>query len=215
MLQVCEVGEEICAPRSEVIPMRPFAFGIALVAILAVAPRPPVTIAHVRSGRAELVQRGRLTVLELTPAKGTIQRIALTHPSDWQQGTNAPFGAKLVAESPQRFLIFTDSFDSNPGNPQGQCGAYGPTENDRGGERFVHVVALGAVPHETLSVLVESCLLDLEPAATSPEWLAAKTSGGSEGQLTLRFEHDTQTSTIYYVMPDGSITRPKIKPNPE
>jgi hypothetical protein len=194
--------------------MRFFSFGIVLVAILAVVPQRPVMIAHVRSGRAELIQQGRLTILELTPTKGTVQRIALTHPSDWQQGTNAPFGAKLVAESPHRFLIFTDSFDSNPGNPQGQCGAYGPSEEDRGGERFVHVVALGSIPHETLSVLVESCLLDLESTSASPEWLAKTASGGSVGQLILRFERGTQPTTSYYVMSDGSVTRPQIKPNP-
>jgi len=195
--------------------MRFFSVGITLVAVLAGAPQRPVMIQHVRSGRAQLTQEGRITILEFTPANGTIQRIALTHPSDWQQGTNAPFGAKLVAESAQHFLVFTDSFDSSPGNPQGQCGASGPGEDGRTRERFVHVVALGAVPHETLSVLVESCLLGLESTATSPEWLAEKTSSGSMGQLILRFEPDTQPTTTYYVMPDGAVSRPKIELHPK
>jgi hypothetical protein len=62
----------------------------------------------------------------------------------------------LVAENPDHFVIFTDTFASNPGNIQGHCGA------SETGERFVHVVALGAIPHETLSALMDSCLLDLE-----------------------------------------------------
>ena len=194
--------------------MRFFRPGLALIAILAFAAQRPVTIPSVRSGHAELIQKGRLTILELAPPKVRVQRIALTHPSDYQQGSNAPFKAQLIAESPGHFLVFTDSFDSNPGNPQGQCGAYGPTEEDRGGERFVHVVALGDIPHETLSVLVESCLLDLESSPTSPEWVAKTDSAGDIGQLILRFERGTQVTTIYYVTADGSVTRPKIKQDP-
>ena len=190
------------------IPMRFFASGMALAAILTVARQRPVTIPHVRSGRAELLQQGRLTILELASQGSPVQRIGLTHPSDYQQGTNAPFDARLIAESPHRFLIFTDTFASNPGDIQGQCGA------SEAGERFVHVVALGAVPHETLSVLVDSCLLNLEGKPTSPEWLAKPDSGGSVGQLILRFEGDTPHATVYYVARDGSVSRPEIKANP-
>jgi hypothetical protein len=190
------------------ISVRFFSFGIAVAAILAVAQQRTVRIPHVRSGHAELLQQGRVTILELSPPKGAVQRIALTHPSDYRQGTNAPFGARLIAESPHRFLIFTDTFASNPGNIQGQCGA------SETGERFVHVVTLGVVPHETLSALVDSCLLDLEATPVSPEWLAKPDSAGFVGQLILRFEPGKQPTTVYYVGPDGSVSRPEIKPNP-
>jgi len=121
-------------------PMRFFSCGMALAAILPVGQQRRVTIPHVRSGRAELFQQGRLTILELAAPKGRVQRIALTHPSEYRQGANAPFDARLIAESPHHFLIFTDTFASNPGNIQGQCGA------SESGERFVHIVALGAPP---------------------------------------------------------------------
>ncbi|MHB8541757.1 MAG: hypothetical protein ACYDCD_12585 [Candidatus Acidiferrales bacterium] len=189
-------------------PMRLFSSGMALAAILAVAQQLPVTIPHVRSGRAELLQQGRLTILKLSSPKGPVQRIALTRPSDYRQGTDAPFDARLIAESPHRFIIFTDTFASNPGDIQGKCGG------SETGERFVHVVALGAIPHETLSVLVDSCLLDLEATPASPEWLAKPDSAGYVGQLIIRFEPGTQPTTVYYVGPDGSVTRPEIKPNP-
>lgn len=190
------------------ISVRFFSSGIAVAAVLAVAQQPPLRIPHVRSGRAELLQQGRVTILELSPPRGPVQRIALTHPSDYRQGTDAPFDARLIAESPNRFLIFTDTFASNPGNIQGKCGA------SETGERFVHVVALGAVPHETLSTLVESCLLDLEATQGSPKWLAKPDSAGFVGQLILPFEPGKQPTTVYYVGPDGSVTRPEIKPNP-
>jgi hypothetical protein len=207
-------GEKIFPWWSEIVPMRFFRPGLALIAILGLAPQRPVTIPNVRSGHAELIQKGRLTILELAPTKAPVQRIALTHPSDYQQGTNAPFKAQLIAESPSRFLIFTDSFDSNPGNPQGKCGASGPTEDDRTRERFVHVVALGNVPHETLSILVDSCLLDILAATTSPEWVAKTDRDGFGGKLSLRFEQGTQPTAVYYVASDGSVGRPQTKPNP-
>jgi hypothetical protein len=180
--------------------------GILFLAVLAFAQQRPVAITHVRSGHAELLQRGRLTILKLSPPKGPIQRIALTHPSDYFQGSNAPFEARLIAESPHRFLIFTDTFASNPGDIQGKCGA------SESGERFVHIVALGAIPHETLSTLVDSCLLDLEANSTSPRWRPKPDSAGSVGQLILSFEPGTQPTTVYYVASDGSVSRPEIKP---
>ena len=185
-----------------------FSSGMALAITLAAAQRPPVTILHVRSGRAELLQQGRLTILELSTPKRPVQRIALTHPSDYRQGTDAPVDARVIAESPHRFLIFTDTFASNPGNVQGKCGA------SETGERFVHVVALGPIPHETLSALVDSCLLDLEATPASPEWLAKPDSAGFVGQLVLRFEPHTQPTAVYYLGPGGSVSRPEIKPNP-
>jgi hypothetical protein len=182
--------------------------GMTLVAIVVVAQRLPLAIPHVHSMGASLLQEGRLTILDLESPGSPVQRVGLTHPSDYRQGTNAPVNAELIAESPHRFLIFTDTFASNPGDIQGQCGA------SPSGERFVHVVALGDVPHETLSVLVDSCLLDLEPAAPSPEWRATPDSERFVGQLILRFKRGAQPATIYFVADDGSVTRPEIKTSP-
>lgn len=55
----------------------------------------------------------------------------------------------------------------------------------------IHVVALGAIPHETLSALINSCLLDLEPTAQSPEWIPKRDSAGFTGKLILSFETGT------------------------
>jgi hypothetical protein len=195
--------------------MKPYRFvarilslGIAIASPFALSQQGLVTIPHVGSGHAALRQQGHLTILELSSPKSPLQRIFLTHPSDRFQGTNAPYRARLIAEDPHHFLVFTDTFASNPGNPQGECGA------SESGERFVHVVALGAYPHETLSILVDSCLLNIESAAGSPQWYAKPDSAGSVGQLILRFEPETQLTTVYYVSSDGSISRPKARANP-
>jgi len=166
-----------------------------------------ITIRDVRSGTAILRQQGRLTILEIKSRAGSSQRVALSHPSDYRQGTNAPSESHLVAESPNHFLIFTDTFASNPGNIQGHCGA------SETGERFVHVVTLETIPHETLSVLMDSCLLDLEPTSRSPEWIAKPDSAGFIGRIILSFERGTQPTAAYYVAPDGAVTRPEIDPN--
>jgi hypothetical protein len=147
--------------------------GMGLLPTASAAEKHSITIAHVRAGTATLAQQGRLTVLEMKLPGGFSQRIPLSHPTDYRQGTNAPHKAQLVAESPTHFLIFTDAFASNPGNIQGRCGA------SETGERFLHVVALGAGPHETLSVLMDSCLLDLEATQQSPEWISKADSSGS------------------------------------
>jgi len=166
-----------------------------------------ITLRSVRSGPATLRQQGRLTILEIKSHAGSLQRIPLSHPSDYRQGTNAPYETKLIAESPDHFLIFTDTFASNPGNVQGHCGA------SETGERFIHVVALGAIPHETLSMLMDSCLLDLEATSRSPEWSAKTDSAGFVGRIILSFEPGTQPTTVYYVAPDGAVTRPQIDSN--
>ena len=171
------------------------------------AKEPVITIRNVRSGTAILQQQGRLTILEIKSRAGSSQRVALSHPSDYRQGTNAPYEAHLVAESPDHFLIFTDTFASNPGNIQGHCGA------SETGERFIHVVALEAIPHETLSVLVDSCLLELEPTSRSPEWIAKPDSAGFVGRIVLSFERGTLPTSVYYVAQDGAVTRPQIAPN--
>lgn len=164
-----------------------------------------ITIGNVRSGTAILRQHERLTILEIKSRTGSVQRIALSHPSEYRQGTNAPYEAQLIAESPNHFLIFTDTFASNPGNVQGRCGA------SETGERFIHVVALDAIPHETLSMLMDSCLLDLEPTSQSPAWIAKTDSAGFVGRIVLSFEQGTQPIVVFYVAPDGAITRPQTE----
>ena len=164
-----------------------------------------ITIANVRSGTATLRQQQRLTILEIKSHAAVVQRIALSHPSDYRQGTNAPYETQLIAESPNHFLIFTDTFASNPGNVQGRCGA------SETGERFVHVVALDAIPHETLSVLMDSCLLDLEAASQSPGWTAKSDSAGFVGRIVLSFEQGTRPSVAYYIATDGAVTRPQAE----
>ena len=180
------------------------AIGFALVSTTRAVHEQTITIRNVRSGTAILRQHGRLTVLEIKSRSGSSQRIALSHPSDYRQGTNAPYEAHLIAESSNHFLTFTDTSASNPGNIQGRCGASGP------GERFIHVVALGAIPHETLSALMDSCLLDLEPTAQSPEWIAKHDSAGFTGKLILSFETGTLRKATYYVDPDGNVSRPDM-----
>lgn len=181
-----------------------FCCGLTAAATLALAQQRH-TILGVRNGHAELVQKGRLTILELASHGNPVQRVALTYPSD--KARDAPFDARLIAQSPHRFLIFTDTFASNPWNIQGQCGA------SESGERFVHVVALGAAPHETLSALVDSCLLDLEPTPGSPEWHAEPNSAGFAGELTLRFEGGSRPTIVYHVASDGSVSRLGTSPN--
>ncbi len=148
----------------------------------------------VQQGKAVLSQTGRVTTLTFTPTSGKAEQIALTHESDYPQGTNAPIKARLVAESPGQYLIFTDTFASNPGNPQGECGA------SPGGERYLHVVSLPQAK-ETFSTIVESCRQDIESKATTPEWDAAK------HVLTVRFTHYDNHSPrdSYQVAPDGSV----------
>jgi hypothetical protein len=182
-------------------------FCIYLCGRIATAEQHALSIPNVRSGAAKLRQHGRLTILEIVSPPRSTLRVPLTHPSDYRQGTNAPYEAHIVAESPNHFLIFTDAFASNPGNIQGHCGA-SPT-----GERYVHVVSLEAPQHESLSVLIDSCLLDIEPSAQNPEWIARPDSAGFVGSLKLSFESGTQPTSIFYIAPDGSVSRPKTELN--
>lgn len=171
------------------------------------AEEPAVPLRNVRTGTVILQQQGRVTILEITSRTGHSHRVALSHPSAYRQGTNAPSEAHLVAESPNHFLIFTDTFASNPANPQGHCGA------SETGERFVHVVALEVIPHETLSILMDSCLLGLESTSRSPEWIAKPDSAGFIGRLILSFDRGSQPTAIYFVAPDGAVTRPETDPS--
>ena len=175
---------------------------LGLLLLPATAAEHGIALPKLRSGRATLQQQGRLTILEIKSRSGTRQRIALTHPSDYRQTANAPLDAELIAENPGHFLIFTDTLSSNPGNPQGRCGADGE-------ERFVHVVALGPLPHETLSVLMDSCLWGVEASSRSPEWIAKADSAGFIGHIALSFEEGPPVS--YYVAPDGDVTRPQVE----
>jgi hypothetical protein len=184
-----------------------FSIGVGLFPTARAAEEHAIRIRNVRSGAAILQQQGRLTILEIKTRAGSSQRVALSHPSDYRQGPNAPYEAHLVGESPNHFLIFTDTFASNPGNIQGHCGA------SETGERFVHVVALGAIPHETLSVLMDSCLLDIEATSRSPEWIPKPDSAGFTGRIILSFEPGAQPTAVYYVAPDDTVTRPEGDPN--
>jgi hypothetical protein len=176
---------------------------VALVLLFSTHGEKPLSIPHVASGAAELRQTGRLTVLELRTKQGKTEHVALTHPSEYFQGTNSLFEAKLIAESPDRFLIFSDSFESNPGNVQGMCGA------SETGEQFIHVVALGSHPHETFAAQVESCLSVLMQAKP-PEWRLHETSGGSMGTLTLSFDSEPKQTLVYFVSRTGDVSKPTV-----
>lgn len=160
-------------------------------------PQRPLIVPLVRSGKAVLQQKARTTMFLFTPNGGKEEQIALTHPSDYPQGFNAPYAARVVAEIPDQLLVFTDTFASNPGNVQGQCGA-SPT-----GERFLHVVSLVKPGRESLSVLMESCLLDIEPRPGTPAFNSASRT------LTLRFASiDGQAKTVtYHIASDNSVSR--------
>jgi hypothetical protein len=128
---------------------------------------------------------------------GKILKVPLTHEDKYPQGLNAPYAGRVVAEIPGRLLIFTDTFASNPGNEQGECGA------SPNGERFLHAVSLTAPVHETRSVLIESCWLDIEPKAGTPAVdLSSRT-------MTLQFDakNGQPLTETYHIASDNSVTR--------
>lgn len=133
----------------------------------------------------------------LTSKNGKIEKIALTHPSEYPERLYAPFAAEVVAEIPGQLLILTDSFASNPGNVQGECGA-----SDTG-ERFLHVLSLTPPARESLSVLIDSCLQNIELKEGTPEF------DPSSRTLTLRFDtQDGKSATkTYHITADNSITQ--------
>jgi hypothetical protein len=110
---------------------------------------------------------------------------------------NAPYAASVVAEIPGQLLLFTDTFSSNPGNEQGECGA------SETGERFLHVVSLTAPARETFSELIESCLLDIEPKAGTPVFDL------STRELRLQFDANKVRPAIqtYHIAADNSVTQ--------
>jgi|ERR1035437_5008794 hypothetical protein len=168
--------------------------GVFAYAALGLPPQPPLVLRGVRSGKAVLHQAARVTTLELTSAAGAAQSIPLSHAGKYPQGLDAPLRASVIAEDPHQFLIFTDSFASNPGNPQGECGA------SPGGERYLHIVSLVPPAHETLSMIIDSCWLDLESQPRNPIYIAATHT------LTIQFApgHGDAPKT-YLVGQDGSI----------
>jgi hypothetical protein len=141
-----------------------------------------------------LQQKDRTTFLEFAPAIGPAVSVQLSHPGKRPEWTDGPYAARLIAEIPGKLLLFTDTLSSNPTNVQGECGA-SPT-----GERFLHAVSLTAPVRETLSVLIESCLLDLTPSPRVPVFDAAK------GTLTVHFlpDHGDNLTKVYRLKADNS-----------
>jgi hypothetical protein len=159
-----------------------------------VAPQRPLVLSNVRSCRAVLRQEGRVTTLDLTSVAGITQTIPLTHIGKYVQGLAAAYKTALIAEELHHFLIFTDTFASNPGNIQGECGA------SPSGERYLHVVSLEYPLHETLSVIVDSCWLDLDSRLGNPAYNHVTRT------LTIHFAPDHgDASRSYHIEPDGSV----------
>ena len=63
--------------------------GVGLLLMARASDEHAITIRNVSSGTAILRQQERLTILEIKSRAGSFQRIALSHPSDYRQGTNA------------------------------------------------------------------------------------------------------------------------------
>ncbi|HWW22826.1 MAG TPA: hypothetical protein VNY78_02935 [Edaphobacter sp.] len=157
--------------------------------------RPVVKIPEVKSGNAVIHQRGLTTTLVLTKPSGKPQKVILTHKSSDPRFLTIPYEAKILAEIPNKLLIFTDTFISNPDNVQGHCGA------NQTGETFLHVVSLTPDMHETLSVLIDSCLLgisNMEDPVFDPS------------KRTLSFDLsgdvDLPYTFTYHIGPDNSVT---------
>ena len=64
--------------------------GFGLSMMVRGAQEQTILIQNVRSGAAHLRQQGRLTILEIRSGNGSLRLIALSHPSDYRQGTNPP-----------------------------------------------------------------------------------------------------------------------------
>jgi hypothetical protein len=120
---------------------------------------------YVHSGTATVhYQNPPGVVLDLRSPSGHLDRIALTYDETGQQHRGAIWEAKLVYESRQHFIIFTDTFASNS-NIQGECGA-------SDGERFLHVVSLSPPVHETVSVILDSCWREINATEATPAYNA-------------------------------------------
>lgn len=154
----------------------------------------PLPIPGVRSGKAALIQQGRVTLLQFTAEGQAAVTTPLLHKEHRPQGYNPAEEAHLLGELSGHYLVFTDTFASNPGNIQGECGA------SLTGERFVHVVSLLPTIHETLSVPVDSCLMDIQAHKGSPTFSA------NQRTLELRLlNRDAETHIFYQIDPDGSV----------
>jgi hypothetical protein len=153
-----------------------------------------VKIPNVKSGHAVIHQRGLITTLVLTTPSGKLQKAILTHKSSDPRFLTTPYKARVLAEISNNFLIFTDTFLSNPDHEQGDCGA------NLTGETYLHVVSLTPTLHETLSALIDSCLLgisNMESPAFDPS------------SRTLTFDLmggvDLPYAFIYQIGPDNSV----------
>jgi hypothetical protein len=155
-----------------------------------------VPIKHIRSGIARVhYEHPPGVVLDLRTPSGHLDRIPLSYDQTAQQRRGALWEAELVYESPKQFMIFTDTFASNA-NVQGACGA-------SDGERFLHVVSLQSPVHETLSVVLDSCWLNVTATKTTPIYtptsrtLTVKVLGDSENK---------EIRTVYTLDERGSVT---------
>ena len=132
-------------------------------------------------------------VLDLRLASGQVNRIPLTHEAIGQQRRGDIWNAKVLAEDPGHFVIFTDRFSSNA-NVQGQCGA-------SDGEEYLHIVKLVPPMRETLSLNVDSCYRFLNPVHGYPKYDPVTHI------LVIKTEHeDTNVTTVtrYRISTNGS-----------
>jgi hypothetical protein len=69
---------------------------ISALLMAAASEKAAIAIRNVRSGAAILRQQQRLTILESKSGAGSVQRLALSHPSQYRQGSNAPYQAQMI-----------------------------------------------------------------------------------------------------------------------
>lgn len=154
-----------------------------------------VQLTNLHSGRGTLHYfHPPNVVLDLRLGSGKVNRIPLTYEEIGQQRRADIWDAKVLAEDPGHFMIFTDRFSSNS-NIQGQCGA-------SDGEQYLHVVALTVPMRETLSLNIDSCYRFLKPVSGYPKYEP------DTHVLIIKIEHedsDTTTVTRYHISSNGSV----------
>ncbi len=151
---------------------------------------------YVRSGTATVhYQNPPGVVLDLRSPSGHLDRIPLTYDETGQQRRGGIWKAKLVYESPQHFIIFTDTFASNA-NIQGQCGA-------SDGERFLHVVSLASPVHETVSSILDSCWREMNATKGTPVYNAQSRTltidvvNDSDKEVTTKYQLDENGRVLH------------------
>ncbi len=169
--------------------MRLILIAAALFASASASSQLSTPIRHVHSGTATVHYLNPPgVVLDLHLASGHLDRIPLTYDQTGQQRRGAIWTAKLVYESPQHFIIFTDTFASNA-NIQGECGA-------SDGERFLHVVSLTQPVHETVSIILDSCWRDVNAMKATPAYDAQSRTltigvvNDSDKEVTIKYQLD-------------------------